>query len=70
MEIYLLERDDWGYDEFDAKVIVAKDELEAREIANMNVGDEGRIWTDPTKVRCKKINTIEAGEVSTSFHAG
>ena len=53
MNIYLLTRlDSVGYDECQAKVIVAHSTFEARELANINTTEEGPIWDDPTKVDC------------------
>lgn len=70
--IYLLTRkDELGYDEYIAKVIRASCEMEAREIANEDTGDEGQIWMDPAKVRSKEINQIgPKGEILGSFNAG
>lgn len=57
--IYLLWRPDrpnFDYDSYDSKVVVAPSEQRAREIANGEVGDEGRIWDDPTKVSCRVLD--------------
>ncbi len=70
MKIWILKRDDHGYDEYDGKVIVAKNAKRAREIANENTGDEGRIWTDAALVSCEEIKATEEGEVLGSFNAG
>lgn len=70
MKIFLLERKECGWDEYDAKVIVAKNEQRAREIANQNVGDEGQVWTDESQVTCKIVEVKSEGEVLGSFRAG
>ena len=72
MKIFLLERTDgYGYDEYDAKIIRAKDEGKARELANNCTGDEGNIWTDEKEVACKQITVAgEEGVVLASFNAG
>jgi hypothetical protein len=70
--IYLLTRKDRsGYDEYDAKVVRSHSEASARAIANETVGDEGEIWTDPTKVDCRKVPPVgEDGVILASFIAG
>lgn len=70
MKIYLLERKECGYDEYGAKVIVAKNEARAREMANEQVGDEGKIWTDETQVTCTIVDLKKEMVVSAEFHAG
>lgn len=70
--IYLLSRKSkYDYDEYDAKVIRAKNPKEAREIANKYTGDEGKIWTDTELVSCEKINLVGTSrEILGSFNAG
>ena len=71
MKIYvLLRKDEVGWDEYDSKVIVAKNEKRAREIANQHVGDEGEMWTDPNLVMCEVVDTTTEREVVGSFNAG
>lgn len=71
MKIYVLDRMEIvNYDEYYGKVIVAKDEWRAREIANENVGDEGKIWNDPTRVSCKEVDKKCEGVVLSAFCAG
>ena len=72
MKIYLLERVDGAdYDEYDAKVIRAKNEKQAREIANERTGDEGKIWVDEKEVTCVVVPAAgEAEEILGSFKAG
>jgi len=71
MNIYLLNRSEaCGYDEYDAKVIVATSKDEARKLANMKVGNEGRIWEDPSQVHCNIIDSESIGVVLESFNAG
>lgn len=69
MKIYLLERKECSYDEYGLKVIVAKNEARARELANEQVGDEGRIWTDASQVTCTKVDTKKEMVVAAEFHA-
>lgn len=58
MSVYLLTRKDKiRWDEHTAKVVIAPDESTARVLANEEVGDEGHIWTDPTRVDCEKVST-------------
>ncbi len=70
--IYLLERkDEIGYDEYDAKVIRAKNPEEARAIANRHVGDEGRLWAEKEIVSCRRVKPDAMGkEIMSSFRAG
>lgn len=70
--IYLLTRTErTGYDEYDAKVVRANSEEQARNIANLRVGDEGQMWTDKTKVVCQIIKPNgKEGEILGSFNAG
>lgn len=71
MKIWILRRKDQiGYDEYDGKVVVAEDEWRARDIANRRVGDEGRIWDDPTIVICDEVDNDIEGIVLASFCAG
>jgi hypothetical protein len=70
VKIYLLERKECGYDEYGAKVIIAKDEARARELANEQVGDEGQVWTDASQVTCTIVDTKKEMVVSAEFHAG
>jgi len=56
MNIYILERTgDVDWDEFSAKVIKAANEKRAREVANIDTGNEGELWTDEEAVTCNKI---------------
>jgi hypothetical protein len=60
-----------GYDQYDAKIIRASSEYEARKIANETTGDEGQIWTDSTKVSCVLVKSIGKPEaILESFCAG
>ena len=71
MNVYLLYRtDSVGYEEYDAKVIIARTESEARELANVKTADEGPIWNDPTKVTCANLDLHVARVVLESFKAG
>lgn len=57
MKLYLLSRnpDDVWYDQFTDKLIRAESERRAREIASLDIGDEGDIWRDKTLVTAKII---------------
>lgn len=70
--IYILERtDEIGWDEYTGKVVRAESEQEARDIANKKTGDEGKIWTDTTKVTCEQVATDGAsGAILEAFNAG
>jgi len=72
MALYLLSRnDDIGYDEYVAKVVRAKNESEAREFANADTGDEGKIWISPDKVTIELIESEGKAQVILSdFNAG
>ncbi len=59
-----------GYDEYDAKMVVAKNEIRARELANMAYGGEGKIWQDEKMVICNKVDKQVEGVVLASFNAG
>jgi hypothetical protein len=62
---------DVTYDEYDAFVIEAATESEAREIACNNPGDEGSVWRDPDRVRCEELVTSGTpGVIIGSFNAG
>lgn len=55
--IYLLKRQHHvGWDEFESKVVRADSEQLARTLANETVGDEGKIWNDPSEVECVVIS--------------
>lgn len=74
MKIYLLKRvneDKIYYDEYISKVVSAKNEEEARSIANQETADEGKIWNNPKKVDCRQITSKEPkGIILSSFRAG
>jgi len=71
MNVYLLYRiDSVGYDEYEAKVIIAFTESEARSLANVKTADEGPIWNDPTKVACANLDLTVARVVLEAFKAG
>ena len=70
-KVYLLRRLlDVGLDEYEGKVIIASSAKAARNVANLKTGDEGKIWTDPSKVACIEIKTDEPSVVLTAFKAG
>jgi len=71
MNVYLLYRlESVGYDEYEAKVIVARTDYEARSLANVKTADEGPIWNDPTKVACANLDLHVARVVLEAFKAG
>lgn len=70
-DLYLLSREDGvGYDEYRAKLVAAESELEARKIANIIIADEGRIWEDHTKVKCKKVILSKPCVILSDFKNG
>ena len=60
LNIYLLQREVQQYDEISGFVVVAKDETEARTIANNNCADEGEIW-ECTDIECKNVGVSNIG---------
>lgn len=56
MKVYVLRHEEWNWDDCIAMAIVAKDESEARLVANCNHGREGPIWQDREKVTCQIIS--------------
>lgn len=71
MNIYILTRlNGIGYDEYDAKVVVAKNEQNARKIANESNGCEGKIWNNKEVVSCQIVDDTKEGEVLGSYNAG
>ena len=61
MQIWLIERDeDIGYDEWDAKVVVAETEQAARELAALDTADEGKtVWFDQSRCVATVIGTAD-----------
>lgn len=71
LNVYLLNRaTEFNYDEFIGKVIIAAHSDQARKIANIKTGDEGRIWQDPEKVNCIKMPLNFPSVVLESFNTG
>jgi hypothetical protein len=72
MYLYLLKRKDHpDYDEYDEKLVRANCPKHAREIANEETGDEGKIWTDSKKVSCHMVKSSgKYGVIIDSFNAG
>jgi hypothetical protein len=71
MKLYLLRRKGPTYfDEYVAKLVRATTELHARELANEQTGDEGKIWNNP-KLVSSEVITEEGviGVVCESFDA-
>ena len=75
MNIYQISRDDdsVGYDEFDAFVVAATSEEEARSIASTRDHEFGKAWMDPNFASCKLVgracSKTVAGIVLGSFNA-
>ena len=71
MRLYLLTNVDVSWDSYDAKLIRAETQKQAREIANQNFGAEGAIWNDKNLVKSTVIaNKGNIGEIIASFNAG
>jgi len=70
MKIYLLKQLKPGYDEFEAKVVVANSHMEARILANVHTADEGKIWKDTTLVVCTEVSLHVPEVCFESFKAG
>jgi len=76
VHIYLLSQDARlpGYEQYDAFVIVASSEEEARRLANGRAADEGKIWDDLSIVSCVRLGcaseTAPQGIVLGSYNAG
>jgi len=71
MQYFLLKRaeEDWDYDQYHGFVIAAKDEAQAREIAQERAGWPN--WKDPTRVTCTVLTKPKkAGIILADFHAG
>jgi len=63
--------DQIGWDEYVEKLVAANSPERAREIANENTGDEGKIWTDATMVTCEELKLpSDEGAIIESFNAG
>jgi hypothetical protein len=72
MNLYLLTREDWGCDEYDAFLVRATSKKKARIIASLSCGDEGKdAWMSKKTSTCQ---IIKAGGVDriiiSSFNAG
>jgi hypothetical protein len=63
-----------GYDTYDAMVIAASSAKRARQLANEETGDEGKIWADANMVSCEMIgracSSVVEGRIIGSFNAG
>jgi hypothetical protein len=74
MKVWLVKRmGDIGYDEYDAKVVLAWTEEGARRVAALRTGDEGASeWTDPQRSIVYEVRTDGEREevVLDSFRAG
>ena len=51
------------YDTIQSQVVRANSEDEARKLANLSVGDEGRVWENPEEVGCELLDPDGAAEV-------
>ena len=71
MKIYLLTRaGKIGYNEYMSQVIIARNSEEARSLANIKTGEEGKIWKDLEKVLCLKVDLTMPSIVLASFKPG
>ncbi len=71
LKVYLLRQIGYvGYDEFESKVVVAQNPEEARRLANIKTGDEGKIWNKPSMVACTEVNLNVPSIVCEVFNAG
>lgn len=70
-QFYLLEQISIAcYEENDGFVILANNEEEARQIANNEAADEGKIWDNPMKTKCNLLDrNAEPGIILQSFNA-
>jgi len=70
MALYLLKRNEFDYDEYNAHLVRASSECEARKIA-ANYHEDPDEWLNVLKSSCKLISTDGANEVIlSSFNAG
>ena len=74
MYLYHLSTNCGDYDSYDAFVVAARSEEEARNFANEQFADEGPIWMDVKLASCVVIgracSNVTAGVVLGSFNAG
>ncbi len=73
MKFYILTQiNEPDYDESAAMVVLATSPKSARVSANAQAGDEGLIWTNPLKVRCKELRAEREapGVILRDFNAG
>lgn len=79
MKLWVLEDENWDYDQFDGHAVLANTETEARDAAFMASGkieygydSREAKWLDPTKttIRRVKTNPSEPLVVLSSFRAG
>lgn len=78
MKLWILSRTDRvDYDEYDAFVVLAKDEASARKLAaeedpNPTYCDRGYDWADSKHVKCEQISlrTAKAQVLLGSYNAG
>ena len=71
MKLFLLTRDNYRWDEYDAFVIRAKNEDEARELVSKVDRFEAIHWLDKTVSKCEEIK-IKGDKkiILSSFYAG
>jgi len=75
MNIYLLERTDkWSYDDYDATVVIAENEEDAKKIEITYHSVIRWSWTTPNNIKATLIGTAmpdaKSGVVLKSFNAG
>lgn len=73
-KVYLISRPDAdiGYDEYDSFIVVARDESEVRNLAKVEVGDEGEAVWDTAEITliADKCADNQPRTVLGSFNAG
>lgn len=72
MKLYLIKREECGYDEARGFVVAAENEAEARKLASIESGDEGKhCWLDEKESECTLISNktnLKSGVVLRDFH--
>lgn len=55
MNLYILTREAGSGCEYIGKVVLASDEIRARQLANEDTADEGKVWESREKVDCRRV---------------
>jgi len=65
MNIYLLDREEWGYDCNSGYIIIAENEKQARKFGSKEAqGESSEIWLHEGRTNCKKIGTADKGQAA------